>query len=63
MSRVSKKKLLKILKGEGEEKYMSRSSLLDWLAKPVTQEQWLKEYRIWKKRQEKEIAKNKRTDS
>jgi hypothetical protein len=63
MSRVSKKKLLKILKGEGEEKYMSRSRLMDWLAKPVTQEQWLKEYKIWKKQQEKEIAKNKRTDS
>ena len=62
MSRVSKRKLLKILKGEGEEDY-NRSRMMDWFAKPVTQEQWLKEYKRWRKQQEREIAKNKRTDS
>jgi len=45
MSRVSKKKLLKILKGEGEEDY-SKNRFFDWFKKPVTQEQWLKEYKI-----------------
>ena len=46
MSQISKKKLIKVLKGELEEP-MTKQSLLDQLAKPVTQEQWLKGYHKW----------------
>tara|TARA_R110002074_G_scaffold49434_2_gene126176 strand:- start:134 stop:367 length:234 start_codon:yes stop_codon:yes gene_type:complete len=46
MSQISKKKLIKVLKGELEEP-MTKESLLDQLAKPVTQEQWLKGYHKW----------------
>ena len=50
MSRISKKKLIKILKGDLEET-VTKQSLLDQLAKPVTQEEWLKGYNEWKKKQ------------
>ena len=50
MSRISKKKLIKALKGEYEEK-ATRQSLLDQLAKPVTQEEWLRGYNEWKRKQ------------
>jgi hypothetical protein len=50
MSRISKKKLIKILKGDLEEP-VTKQSLLDQLAKPVTQEEWLKGYNEWKKKQ------------
>lgn len=50
MSRISKKKLIKALKGEYEEK-VTRQSLLDQLAKPVTQEEWLRGYNEWKRKQ------------
>jgi len=50
MSRISKKKLIKVLKGELEEK-VTRQSLLDQLAKPVTQEEWLRGYNEWKRKQ------------
>ena len=46
MSQISKKKLIKVLKGELEEP-ITKQSLLDQLAKPVTQEQWLKGYHKW----------------
>ena len=46
MSQISKKKLIKVLKGELEEP-VTKQSLLDQLAKPVTQEQWLKGYHKW----------------
>jgi|TARA_B100001564_G_scaffold272689_1_gene234357 hypothetical protein len=59
MSRVSKKRLLEILKGEEDFK----TNIWDWFSKPVTQEQWLKEYKRWKKDQEKTLVKNKRTNS
>ena len=59
MSRVSKKRLLKILKGEED----FRTNIWDWFTKPITQEQWLKEYKRWKKDQERALAKNKRTNS
>ena len=59
MSRVSKKRLLEILKGEED----FRTNIWDWFSKPVTQEQWLKEYRKWKKDHDKQSAKNKRTNS
>ena len=45
MSRVSKKRLLEILKGEETLK----TNIWDWFSKPITQEQWLKEYKRWKK--------------
>jgi len=50
MSRISKKKLIKVLKGELEQP-VTKQSLLDQLAKPITQEEWLKGYREWKKKQ------------
>jgi hypothetical protein len=50
MSKISKKKLIKVLKGELEEP-VTKQSLLDQLAKPVTQEEWLKGYNEWKKKQ------------
>jgi hypothetical protein len=59
MSRVSKKRLLEILKGEEN----FQTNIWDWFTKPITQEQWLKEYKKWKKDQEKTLVKNKRTNS
>jgi len=50
MSRISKKKMLKILKGEYEEPTWTQETLSEYLAKPMTQEQWLKGYREWKKK-------------
>ena len=50
MSRISKKKLIKVLKGDLEEP-VTKKSLLDQLAKPVTQEEWLKGYNEWKRKQ------------
>jgi len=46
MSRISKKKLIKVLKGDLEMP-VTKQSLLDQLAKPVTQEEWLKGYKKW----------------
>jgi hypothetical protein len=46
MSQISKKKLIKVLKGDIEVR-LSKESLLDQLAKPVTQEEWLKGYHKW----------------
>ena len=50
MSRISKKKLIKALKGDLEQP-ITKQSLLDQLAKPVTQEEWLRGYREWKRKQ------------
>ena len=50
MSRISKKRLLKVLKGDLEQP-VTKQSLLDQLAKPVAQEEWLKGYREWKRKQ------------
>ena len=50
MSRISKSKLIKVLKGDLEEP-VTKQSLLDQLAKPVTQEEWLKGYNEWKRKQ------------
>jgi|TARA_B110000211_G_scaffold55958_1_gene62339 hypothetical protein len=58
MSQISKKKMIKILKGEFEEPTMSKQTLLDQLAKPVTQEEWLRGYKRWKKQQEEHNANN-----
>ena len=46
MPTISKKKLIKVLKGDFEEP-VTKQSLLDQLAKPVTQEEWLKGYKRW----------------
>jgi len=46
MSRISKRKLVKVLKGELEEP-VNKQSLLDQMARPVTQEEWLKGYKRW----------------
>ena len=51
MSRISKKNLIKVLKGDLEEP-VTKQSLLDQLSKPVTQEEWLKGYKRWKKHME-----------
>jgi hypothetical protein len=50
MSRISKRKLIKVLKGDLEMP-VNRKTLLDQLAKPVTQEEWLRGYREWKRKQ------------
>jgi len=46
MTRISKKKLIKVLKGDLEEP-VTRESLLEQMARPMTQEQWLKGYHRW----------------
>ena len=46
MSRISKRKLIKVLKGDLEMP-VSKQSLLDQMAKPITQEEWLKGYKRW----------------
>jgi len=46
MPTISKKKLIKVLKGDFEEP-VTKQSLLDQLAKPVTQEEWKKGYKRW----------------
>jgi hypothetical protein len=50
MSRISKRKLMKALKGDLEMP-VNRKTLLDQLAKPVTQEEWLRGYREWRRKQ------------
>jgi hypothetical protein len=50
MSKISKRKLIKVLKGDLEEP-VTKQSLLDQLAKPVTQEEWLRGYNEWKRKQ------------
>jgi hypothetical protein len=55
MSKISKKKLLKVLKGEYEfadSVTMSKQQVMDMFKDPPTQEEWLKGYKRWKKQQE-----------
>jgi hypothetical protein len=52
MSRISKKKLLEVLKGEHEEPSMTKQQVMDMFENPPTQEEWLKGYKRWKKQQE-----------
>ena len=47
MSRISKKKLIKALKGEFEEPTMSKAQIFDMFENPPTQEEWLKGYKKW----------------
>ena len=54
MSRVSKKKLIKILKGEYEHNdslTMNKQQIFDMFKNPPTQEQWLTGYKQWKRKQ------------
>jgi|TARA_B110000444_G_C18696983_1_gene527067 hypothetical protein len=57
MSRVSKKKFWEALKKEPEKEHR----IFEIFKKPITQEEWLKGYKQWKKQQEN--ANNKRTNS
>ena len=50
MSRISKKRLIKVLKGDLEQP-VTKQSLLAQLATPVTQEEWLRGYKELKKKQ------------
>ena len=47
MSRISKKKLIKVLKGDFDEPTMSKSQIFDMFKNPPTQEEWLKGYKKW----------------
>jgi hypothetical protein len=46
MTKISKRKLVKVLQGDLEEP-ITKESLLDQMAKPVTQEEWLRGYKKW----------------
>jgi hypothetical protein len=46
MSKISKKRLIKALKGDLEVK-MTKSDIFDMFKNPPTQEQWLKGYKRW----------------
>jgi hypothetical protein len=58
MSRISKKKMIKVLKGELEEPTMSRQQILDMFENPPTQEEWLRGYKRWKNNKRRTIANN-----
>jgi hypothetical protein len=58
MSQISKKKMIKVLKGEFDQPTMSKQTLLDQLAKPVTQEEWLEGYKRWKKQMKEHNVNN-----
>jgi hypothetical protein len=51
MARISKKKLLKALKGEFEAPTMTKAQIFDMFENPPTQEEWLKGYKEWKRKQ------------
>ena len=51
MSRISKKKLIKVLKGDFEQPTMSKEQIFDMFKNPPTQEEWLKGYKEWKRKQ------------
>jgi len=46
MSRISKRKLIKALKGDFEVK-MTKSDIFERFKNPPTQEEWLKGYKKW----------------
>ena len=46
MSRISKKRLIKALKGDLEVK-LTKSNIFDMFKNPPTQDQWLKVYKRW----------------
>ena len=51
MSRISKKKLIKVLKGDLEEPTMSKAQIFDMFKNPPTQKEWLRGYKEWKRKQ------------
>ena len=51
MSKISKKKLLKVLKGEHEADTITKSQIFNLFKNPPTQEQWLRGYKEWKRKQ------------
>jgi len=57
MSRISKKKFWQALKKEPDKEH----ALFDIFKKPITQEEWLKGYKQWKKQQQN--VNNKRSNS
>ena len=46
MSRISKRKLIKALKGDYEEK-ITKSQIFDMFKNPPTQKEWLRGYNRW----------------
>jgi len=52
MSRISKRKLLKALKGEYEVPTMSEAQIFDMFKNPPSQEEWLNGYRRWVEQQD-----------
>ncbi len=55
MSKISKKKLIKVLQGDLEQP-ITKESLLDRLANPPTQEEWIRGYWRWRKQMENNNA-------
>ena len=51
MSRVSKRKFIKILKGDYDPPTTSKDSIMDMFKNPPTQEEWLRGYKEWKRKQ------------
>jgi len=51
MSNISKKKLIKVLKGEYNEPTMTKAQIFDIFKNPPTQEEWLRGYKDWKRKQ------------
>ena len=51
MSRISKRKLIKALKGDLEEPTMSKAQISDMFKNPPTQEEWLRGYKKWVEQQ------------
>lgn len=51
MSRISKKKLIKVLKGDFDQPTMTKTQIFDMFKNPPTQEEWLKGYKEWKRKQ------------
>ena len=51
MSRISKRKLIKALKGDLEEPTMSKAQIFEMFKNPPTQEEWLRGCRAWRKKQ------------
>ena len=57
MSKISKKKFWEALKKEPDKEH----AIFEIFKQPITQEEWLRGYRQWKKQQQN--ADNKRTNS
>jgi hypothetical protein len=49
--KISKRQLIKALKGDMEEPVYTKESILDHFKNPPTQEEWLRGYHRWVKKQ------------